>query len=208
MGYRTIMAVAAFATLASFVGPSHAASEVRQASYTASGTVVVKNAGEPAAVDDGVLTCNGVTGVGIGGGCVSFSPQPDPAVGVTDDVSGTQVAFQVCLDNNGDSACVSPDFGPCADEIFFSHDDGGRFFNPLGPLPPNFKAGCPGGPWPGYVVFLCTAVHVAANGSTAGSPHTHPATEGTIVTTTTGTGFGNFCGGSPQNASNKRYLVS
>jgi hypothetical protein len=205
-----VIAIAALATLASLVSSSQAQGNVERAGYTVSGTVVVKQAGQPAPADDGVLTCSITSGAGVGGACVSFGHDPGgAAVGVTDDVAGTQVAFQVCLDNDGDGACVSPGIGPCADEIFFSHDDRGAFFNPLGPLPPDFKFGCPGGPWRGYVVFLCAGVHTTPNGTAGGgSPHQHFASQGTVVVTTGGSGFGNFCGGSQQSPSNKRYVLT
>jgi hypothetical protein len=161
------------------------------ATYVAGGTLVVKPADDPTLVDDGGVVCDSVTGDGIGGACLPFPPAFLPgAVAVTDSVTGSALAFQVCVDNNGDSACT-PGLDPgirCGDFIFFSHDDAGNFFNPLGPLPPQFQPGCPGGPWRGYVVFLCEGVHASD------TPHVHPASTGSATTTFGGTGFGNFCG--------------
>ena len=92
--------------------------------------------------------------------------------------------------------CGGPRTGAdgCADEIFFSHNDAGHFFNPLGPLPQGFKPGCPGGPFPGYIVFICDGVH-AVQGQ---PPHAHIAPKGEITLTTGGTGFGDFCGGTEE----------
>ena len=202
---------AAAATLVSFMTPGSAAQGIREVQYTGGGTVVLKQQGQSPAADEGVLVCSATGGMGVGGGCVSFGTIPQSSsVAVQDNVSGNEVAFQVCIDNNGDGRCVSPDEGPCADEIFFSHNDEGQFFNPLGPLPTRPKDGCPGGVWNGYVVFLCNGVHGGGAVSGTGSPdHSHPATQGHIIQLDTpGSGFGNFCGGSRQDPSNKVYVVA
>lgn len=206
MRSRLVLMLTAAASVVSLVSPGHAAQGVERTTYTGGGALVAKQSGQAPVADTGLLTCSASTGQGIGGGCVSFGSDPlaPASVQVLDAVTADHVAFQVCLDNNGDGACVSPDRGPCADQIFFSHNDEGLFFNPLGPLPSTFKAGCPGGPWRGYVVFLCTGAHEAGGGS-----HAHPATEGSItVLPVPGSGFGNFCGGSTQDPSNKRYIVT
>lgn len=190
--------------------PGSAAQGIREVQYTGGGTVVVKESGQAPLADEGVLVCSRTGGMGVGGGCVSFGTMLErSSVLVQDNAGGLEVAFQVCLDNNGDGACVSPDEGPCADQIFFSHDDRGDFFNPLGPLPISPKQGCPGGVWKGYVVFLCNGVHAGGNDGASGvSAHNHPATQGQIVQLDTpGSGFGTFCGGSTQDPSNKRYVV-
>lgn len=207
MSSRLLLAVASFATLAAFAAPGSAAATT--ATYVAGGTVVVKEGGKPPAADEGAVVCLAldVTGnnAGIGGGCVAFGAVPGASsVRVSDRLHGATVPFQVCIDNDGDGVCTSPDFGNCADEIFFSHDDNGVNHNPLGPLPTGFAAGCPGGAWNGYVVFLCNGVH------TAGGAHAHPASVGTITTVSgvPGTGYGTFCGGAAENAqSNKPYTV-
>jgi len=209
---RLLIALTACAALASLATPGSAAQRVREAQYIGGGTVVVKEQGQSPAADEGVLVCSATGGLSVGGGCVSFGAFPQSSsVLVQDNVSGNEVAFQVCIDNNGDGACISPDEGPCADEIFFSHDDEGVFFNPLGPLPTKAKAGCPGGVWDGYVVFLCNGVHADGGGTSGGggSGHSHPATNGSIIQLDTpGSGFGTFCGGSRQDPSNKRYVVA
>lgn len=205
MKSRLMLGLAAFAALAMTAAPSSAQHQrfTPEAQYTGGGAVVVKQNGRPPLADEGALVCRPNAFSGIGGGCVSFGAWPGAsAVSVQDVVNGRSVPFQVCIDNNGDGACVSPDEGACADQIFFSHDDRGTNHNPLGPLPTGFASGCPGGAWHGYVVFICNGVH------DAGGAHSHPATTGSILTlNTAGTGFGTFCGGPPQDPSNKRYVV-
>ena len=187
-------------------GTGHAA-EIVEASYTAGGTAVVKQAGQPRAADEGVMACSATTGQGIGGACISFGHKD--SILVTDAVAGRDVAFQVCIDNNGDGRCVSPSFDrQCPDQIFFSHEDGGRFFNPLGPLPTSWKDGCPGGPFKGYVIFICNGVHEGAASGASEPPHVHPASTGTAMLTGEGTGFGNFCGGAEQSPSDKGYTIT
>lgn len=167
-------------------------------------------------VDSGVITCMKAKPVpSIGGGCVPFGV--GNSILVTDMNAGLEVAYQVCLDNNGDGSCslttpaarvaagacvvvgtsttcereaadIGLPSGPCDDELFFSHSDDGAFHNPLGPLPTDFKDGCPGGSWRGYVVILCEGVHATA------APHVHPVVAGSITATTGGTGYGTFCG--------------
>jgi len=204
MRSRVLLVLTVLASGAALALPSSAAQGTYAAEYSAPGTLVVKQAGQPPAADTGVLVCSrSQQTLSVGGGCVSFGPGPDFAsVVMLDAVMAHDVAFQVCIDNNHDGACVSPDRGPCADQIFFSHNDEGQFFNPLGPLPVKHKDGCPGGVWDGYVVFLCTGAHAA------GTTHNHAATRGSILTRTgPGTGFGTFCGGSTQDPSNKSYVV-
>jgi hypothetical protein len=180
--------------------PGRAESSV---TYVGGGAAVVKSAGEPAVVDDGVVVCNPDGAPSIGGGCLPFGG----SVQVTDAVLGNAVAFQVCIDNNGDGICGGGDAAggtACADDLFFSHDDKGRFFNPLGPLPTTFARGCSGGAHSGYVIFLCDAVHNAEGG------HAHKPTTGSITTTSApGTGFGDFCAPHPgQPGPGKRYSVA
>ena len=164
--------------------------------YTAGGTFVVRTQ-FGSLVDDGGVVCQGSAGDGIGGGCLPFPTDGrEGYVGVFDDSQGKEVAFQVCLDNNGDGVCGGPGRadGTCGDEIFFSHSDDGRFFNPLGPLPTTFQRGCGDGAFPGYVVLLCTGAH-----EVDGSAHTHAVTQGRIELRPTGSGYGNFCGGGASN---------
>lgn len=108
---------------------------------------------------------------------------------------GHDVPFMVCIDNDGDRDChPGPAGNPCPDDLFFSHDDGETYNNPLGPLPTSFDTG-PGcakeHPFDGYVVFLCYGTHGAGVGH-----HTHHLTTGTIRGSTGGTlggGFANYC---------------
>lgn len=163
--------------------------------YTEGGTFVVKAEGVTV-VDDGAVICRGLGGNGVGGGCL---PLPLPGttreggfVAVVDDAAGLDVAFQVCLDNNGDGVCGGPQpvDGRCRDQIFFSHAEGGRFFNALGPLPTTTLKDCPKA-FQGYVVLLCQGVHDTAEAG----PHQHDVTSGRIFATNSGSGFGDFCGG-------------
>lgn len=178
--------------------------------YIGGGTVVYKeqpqSGQEPAAeVDRGVLVCEPESGVGVGGGCIPFSAGVS-AIMVQDVVQQTTVAFQVCIDINGDGRCVSQ--GPVTDFssetvgklcqqgldlVWFSHDDRGNFFNPLGPLPNTMPPMCPGHQtgFQGYVVFLCEGVH----DTVVDGRHAHPSTTGTITGVPQGTGYGDFCGG-------------
>jgi hypothetical protein len=177
-------------------------------SYAAGGVAVVKNAGEAAVLDDGGAVCvKSSAAPSLGGGCVAFGA----SVSVVDAVQGTNVAFQVCIDNNGDGVCGSSGQpganDPCADDIFFSHDDRGNFYNPL-KVPGGFRTGCTGGPWQGYVVFLCTGVHNPGSPTgLPGVPHAHVATTGSIASgPLPGTGFGNFCNPGPTGPP-KQYLL-
>jgi hypothetical protein len=170
------------------------------ARYMSGGTAVARKDGQPAA-DEGSMVCNNGDNVGVGGFCTSFGG--GDAIAVFDAAAGTDVAFQVCIDNSGDGVCTSPDDRThCADQVFFSHDDAGNFFNPIGPLPTGFAPGCFGGPWNGYVVFLCEGTHVSGS-----SAHAHTATTGTGRVTTGGEGSGTFCGGTHAQPSGKRYAV-
>lgn len=203
MRSRLLVVLAALAAGVSLAAPGSAAPPwTPEAQYTLAGTVVVKQANEAPIADEGVLVCRPGQGMGVGGGCISFGAGPGfDSVRVVDAQNDHQVAFQVCIDNNGDGVCVSPDNGPCADQVFFSHADDGAIFNPLGPLPTRHSQECPGGVWDGYVVFLCNGVH------DAGRAHTHPATTGSIMLSGDGSGFGNFCGGTPVEPTRKRYAV-
>jgi len=195
---KLLVALGALALLASMASGSKGPHD----QYVGGGTLVVKGEGQSPVVDQGNVVCNKSSPTpSVGGGCVAFGPWN--SVLVTDGSSGTRVAFQVCIDNNGDSLCGGGQdgtFDPCADQIFFSHDDHGTFYNPLGPLPTSFKAGCPGGPWAGYVVFLCAGVH------NAGTAHQHAVTAGTITGVMGGSGFGDFCS-PPDAAPPKQYTL-
>lgn len=138
--------------------------------YAVGGSVSVKRVGpNPAAVDDGAVVCSASTLQGIGGACVPFDRER-PFVEVIDDAYDRFVPFVVCIDNDGDGGCNPHHPGPCADDAYGSHDGGWvsdernatAFFNPIGPLPTAFRKGCPGGPFDGYVVFICQGVHAGA----------------------------------------------
>ena len=189
-------AVGALVVLAptSSPAPAYAADPAR---YVSGGTVAARVNGG-ATVDEGYVVCDDGSGTGAGGFCVPFGG--GDAVWIDDESAGENVAFQVCVDNSGDGVCTSPDSGPCADSVVFSHADDGSFFNPVGPVPTGFAPGCGAGAYQGYVVFLCEGLHVFG-----ASAHTHPATTGTGGVTTGGEGSGNFCGGNPQ-PSRKAYL--
>lgn len=162
--------------------------------YVGGGTIVAKSSVTGTLVDDGAVVCQGTNGDGIGGGCLPFgaTAADEVYIGVRDDEADKAVAFQVCIDNNGDGICGGPQNDPrCFDQIFFSHADGGKFFNPLGPLPTSFLPDCGQGAFPGYVVLLCQGVHEDRQTG----PHTHDVSRGVIAFTPGGSGYGDFCGG-------------
>lgn len=164
------------------------------AGYTAGGTFVVKT-DEGTILDNGGVICQGTNGDGIGGGCLRFPPSDGRDQGafvrVNDNAAGPGVAFQVCIDNNGDGVCGGPQLNDfCRDQIFFSHNDEGRFFNPLGPLPTSRLPGCSAGGHNGYVVLLCQGAH-----EVDGHSHTHSLSSGSIGLAPFGSGYGDFCGG-------------
>lgn len=181
--------------------------------YVGGGTFVVKTQ-FGTVVDNGGVVCQGANGDGVGGGCLPFPTSVPPSadgtlaggfVQVADDAAGREVAFQVCLDNNGDGVCGGPQPGVdsalpaeglgqgfCRDQIFFSHNDDGRFFNALGPLPTSLLRGCEeNGGFQGYVVLLCQGAHQREGGAA----HTHSLTSGSISLARDGSGYGTFCGG-------------
>lgn len=172
--------------------------------YLGAGTFVLDPAGTTV-VDNGGVVCYGATGDGVGGGCLPFPAggREGGFVKVVDDDAGAAVAFQVCIDNSGDGICggPQPSDGLCRDQIFFSHDDAGKFFNPLGPLPTSFAPDCGTGAFRGYVVLLCTGVHQPVGAAGPGAPHTHQATRGKILPASDGSGYGDFCGGGGQGGS-------
>lgn len=174
------------------------------AGYTAGGTFVVKTQ-FGTVLDNGGVVCQGTTGDGVGGGCLPFpervpgTESPGGFVRVYDNGAAQNVAFQVCIDNNGDGICGGPQTNDqCRDQIFFSHNDEGKFFNPLGPLPTTFLRGCgPGSAGGGsstqhngYVVLLCQGAH-----EVDGTAHTHSLSAGSIGLSDFGAGYGDFCGG-------------
>ncbi|HVF06311.1 MAG TPA: hypothetical protein VNA20_15825 [Frankiaceae bacterium] len=196
---RTLFASALASVLVVSPGVSRDASASNHGTYVSGGTAVARADGQPVA-DEGSVVCDNGNGVGVGGLCLAFGG--GNAVAIDDVAAGENVPYQVCVDNSGDGVCTSPDFGACADDVYFSHDDAGNFFNPVGPLPTGFRSGCSGGPWKGYVVFLCEGAHAVGAGA-----HTHAAVEGTGEVVTGGEGFGTFCGGTRIAQSRKPYTV-
>lgn len=205
------------------------------AGYTSGGTFVVKTGAAGTVVDNGGVVCDGLTGSGVGGGCLPFPAETADLDGdgrgdgafirVRDDTAGDRVAFQVCIDNDGDGVCGGQPFdvrldsagagnislgpGECRDQIFFSHADGGKFFNALGPLPTRSLETCPDA-FQGYVVLLCEGVHEDARQG----PHAHRLTTGSISFAPEGSGYGDFCGGGGANGASgftntaaKAYVV-
>ena len=173
--------------------------------YAAGGTAVGRVGGQTF-VDNGGAVCDRTHRAGSGGVCLPFGG--GNGVEVLDAVHGQNVAFQVCVDNNHDNICgfspfdaVGSTTGPCADDIVFSHNDAGAFYNPVGPVPGGFRTGCatPAGSrsWNGYVVMLCEGAH---------DTHQHPATTGTARVTGSPEGVGTFCG-APDPQPGKFYFV-
>lgn len=192
-----LVAVAALAAALLAPGGSRAAVS-EPSTFVAAGTVVAKQTGSAPDLDRGVVVCDPAAGRGIGGVCIPFAGGRN-AIGVLDALASGEVAFQACIDNSGDGACTVDNrttINPCTDDIFYSHDDQGRFFNPLGPLPAGFWQGCAGQEnfhgFPGYVVFICDGVHL-----NQGEAHSHSATSGTVELVAGGTGYGTFCASEP-----------
>ncbi len=192
-----VVIVSTFALGASGLAPLPAEEDGPTQQYVAAGVAVAKEA----RVDNGFVICQPRGPSSFGGGCIPFGPYK--YLSVKDAALGKNVAFQVCIDNNGDGVCGGNESTSdrCGDDVYFSHDDRGRFFNPIGPLPGGFRWGCtPSGGFRGYVVFICSGSHLA------GGPHAHSATSGTISPAPIGSGFGNFCLPFPQ-PPQKRYVV-
>lgn len=187
------------------------------ATYTGGATFVARDARLGQLLDAGGVLCHAGTGDGVGGACIAWDSLDglEEFVQVDDALAGLDVAFQVCVDNNGDGLCGGPQgldstgglggingTGGCRDTILFSHDDRGAFFNPLGPLPTGFPSGCTGG-FAGWVVFLCEGVH-----DDKVVPHEHAATTGHVTPVTSGSGSGTFCGGiAEQDLPPKPYVI-
>ncbi len=208
MNTTTRISIIALA-LASFVTLPALASN-----YVGGATFVARDDGAGQLLDAGGMMCYEDTGDGVGGACIAWddlAPGQEYAA-INDVMTGTNVAFQVCVDNNGDGLCgdtpstvgkAGSIFDACRDTILFSHDDNGTFYNPLGPLPLDFTQGCAGG-FPGWILFLCEGAH--DDGS---STHTHSVTSGTFTPSTTGSGKGTFCGGIGElNIPPKPYVIA
>ncbi|HVF74864.1 MAG TPA: hypothetical protein VM938_07430 [Acidimicrobiales bacterium] len=174
---RLFLGVLAILGLA--VGPAPADTYV-------SGTTFVARGANTTAADIGLVQCSPTPAPSTGGACIPWSGGGG-GIEVVDAVNGHDVAFQVCVDNDGDGFCGGlPLVAGCDDFIVFSHFDNGSFSNPLA-APTAFKSGCPGG-FRGWVVFLCQGAHVDT------TPHTHEVTTGTITAAGGGGPSGTFCG--------------
>lgn len=161
-------------------------------SYSGSGAYVTRDQTQGTATDDGVVICDSTGGGNnVGGACIPFTSGVN-SISVDDDMEEDEVAFQVCIDNDGDRSCgnTPPIVTGCGDVIAYSHFDSGAFSNPLAVPASGFANGCPGG-YPGWIVIACTGAH-----RTTLDPdgHPHPVTTGTISTSTdTGGSSGQFC---------------
>lgn len=167
--------------------------------YVGAGSVVVsENTGSglpPTLLDNGAVVCHDANGDGSpesgeGGLCIPFADLNGDGILVKDESLGLRVAFQVCIDNNGDGVCGGngqEGFSePCGDAIFFSHESRTNgFHNPLWVPLQGFNPGCDVGQFPGYIVIVCAGAH---------QTHSHQVTQGTITSVPSGTGFGDFCG--------------
>lgn len=163
--------------------------------YTGGATFVARDGTGGTIADAGGVVCDGSGGGNsVGGACIPWSAG-GTAISVVDDEPsiGTDVAFQVCVDHDGNRQCGgSPTVGGCDDALVFSHFDDGTFSNPLAVPSPGFKSGCPGG-FPGWVVFICEGAH-----NVGVDAHEHAATSGTITSvSTTGGASGQFCNNPP-----------
>ena len=175
--------------------------------YSGAGTIVLGATGSGETdqlilVDNGAVTCtstNFATGAsaGIGGVCIPFNDLGGDAVYVKDNSHGTDMAFQVCVDMDGDNICTgnseSGQFSGCQDHIVFSHNSfSGDFINPLY-IPPIFRSDyymCGSAGFEGYIVIICAGL------DSVPAPHQHEASNGDVFGVTAGpTGFGTFCGG-------------
>jgi len=211
MKLRTLLATLLLAIPLLLAGPGVApATAVHQ--YTGPGTVVTSfnlATGTITALDNGAVACHDPDGDGFyqsgnGGVCITFAQMNGGnAIRVDDFNLGAAVAFQACVDNNGDGICSGDgetgayDPAVCNDRIYFSHYSFGWYSNPLWVDPAGaaaFQAACGGGGFPGYVVILCAGAHNDRFGST---PHVHDVTEGIVYPTTLpwNTGTGDYCGG-------------
>lgn len=158
--------------------------------YVAGSTVVVRqDPGAGTAADSGFVECSTAPAPSTGGACIPWTAGGN-AIKVVDQVNGTAVAFQVCVDNDGNQQCGgTPTIAGCDDDVVYSHFDNGSFSNPLA-APTSFRTGCPGG-YRGWVVILCQGAHAS------GGAHTHEVTEGTVTSVTGGGPSGEFCGPPP-----------
>lgn len=190
------------------------------AHYSGAGTVVTSFdllQRQLTVVDNGAVVCRDADGdgrheSGQGGACIRFGDLDGDSILVEDAQHGLEVAFQVCLDMDGDGACTggggegasgsvlprSPlaEETRCSDAIIFSHSSfDGSFANPLNVgWMRSYWDWCGASPdaFPGYVVILCAGIHKDVGSAL---PHTHEVTTGAIHGTHGGGHGGDFCGG-------------
>ncbi|HEX2021828.1 MAG TPA: hypothetical protein VHH36_03895, partial [Candidatus Thermoplasmatota archaeon] len=154
-------ALAALAACVLFTSLAHGGGPAL-ATWEGAGTIVTSFnvIGGPITVaDNGAVACidaddDGDHESGRGGACIAFEDVSGDSLLVTDDEHGTDIAFQVCVDVNGDGICglvgggdangdgipdvfadndgdgVPDGFNaPCSDRLVFSHGSGGDFSN-------------------------------------------------------------------------------
>lgn len=196
---RTILTILTIGILA-FTATTHAAPGAGPwaASYAGPGSIVASfdlggpnTEGSATFVDNGAIVCEDVDGDGIyekgrGGTCISFAQfhaTGMDSILVEDALAYRDVAFQVCVDANGDGVCGDGFFNDpfatgCRDIIYFSHSSfTGGYSNPM--YMPYWAEqhfyNCGYGGFPGYIVILCAGAH-----QTQGDPtgHTHEVTFG------------------------------
>lgn len=204
----TLLAIGTPAVLASSHGPlTWAGSYAGPGSIVTSFSFVPGNEAQATFVDNGAVVCEDTNGDGIydsgrGGTCIPFANMGyDDSIYVVDALENENVAYQVCVDMNGDGVCgidaANGTIGFCRDAIFFSHSSfTGGFDNPMYVDTPGLasqQAMCGGsGGFQGYVVILCAGAH-----QTFGDPdgHTHEATIGQVYTTFGASKpHGDYCG--------------
>lgn len=210
------LAIGLLAATAAFPAQAHGSVPAGLGHYEGAGSIVASpgsigtpgTAGTPPTlVDNGAVVCRDTNGDGApdhgrGGACLRFAdiPASRDSIYVHDDaVADSQLAFQVCIDNNGDGICGGAGGRDSAgdkcgvDTIFFSHAFDGSNHNPLWlpreSIEQTYWECNPAGGFPGYVVILCAGVHNGMSGL-----HDHQATTGTVKPVAGGTGFGDFCG--------------
>lgn len=191
--------------------------------YVGPGTLVAAfSAASPGAeasatfVDNGAVVCEDTDGDGTydkgnGGLCIHFWEMRGDSILVEDALAYRDVAFQVCVDANGDGICGSSAFSDplglsgCRDALVFSHNGfNGGFDNPMY-LPSFLEQAywqCGGLGFPGYIVIICAGAH-----QTFGDPdgHTHTVAFGQVYSTYEGTWpKGDYCG-APTDA--KKYVL-
>lgn len=220
---RAILILLTLATLTTTaVSTSWPAPWEHHGGYVGPGTVVAAFSAVPGRdaaatfVDNGAVVCEDTNGDGTydkgnGGLCIHFWEVQGDSILVEDALAFRDVAFQLCVDANGDGICGSSNFSDplgingCRDEIVFSHNsfDGG-FDNPM-LIPRHLENAfwmCGGVGFPGYIVIICSGAHQTFGDADG---HTHQVAFGQVYSTYGGTHpRGDYCG-SPTDA--KKYVL-